>query len=114
MISGTADHLLRSDPRMIAVRYSYVPQSDPRWFIPNVWIGASVEDQRRADERVPLVAELPAAVRWLSLEATLKAGDDGAAARLVEALAAGRSPEHRSNESRSDAGAAQRLCPDQR
>jgi hypothetical protein len=23
MISGTADHLLRSDPRMIAVRYSY-------------------------------------------------------------------------------------------
>jgi hypothetical protein len=22
MISGTADHLLRSDPRMIAVRYS--------------------------------------------------------------------------------------------
>jgi hypothetical protein len=28
MISGTADHLLRSDPRMIAVRYTYRSQTD--------------------------------------------------------------------------------------
>lgn len=37
----------------------------------HVWIGATVEDQRRADERIPILAELPAPVRFLSCEPLL-------------------------------------------
>jgi protein gp37 len=38
---------------------------------PNVWLGVSVEDQARADERIPLLLDTPAAVRWLSCEPLL-------------------------------------------
>jgi protein gp37 len=34
----------------------------------NVWLGVSVEDQARADERIPLLLQTPAAVRWISAE----------------------------------------------
>lgn len=34
----------------------------------NVWIGVSVEDQQRADERVPALLKIPAKVRFLSVE----------------------------------------------
>lgn len=39
--------------------------------LPNVWLGVSVEDQRRADERIPVLLETPAAVRWISAEPLL-------------------------------------------
>jgi protein gp37 len=39
--------------------------------LPNVWLGVSVEDQRRADERIPILLDTPAAVRWLSAEPLL-------------------------------------------
>ena len=41
------------------------------WPLPNVWIGISVEDQQRAAERIPLLLETPARVRWLSCEPLL-------------------------------------------
>ena len=37
----------------------------------NVWLGVSVEDQKRADERIPLLLTTPAAVRFLSVEPLL-------------------------------------------
>ena len=37
----------------------------------NVWLGVSVEDQQRADERIPLLLQTPAAVRFLSCEPLL-------------------------------------------
>ena len=37
----------------------------------NVWAGATVEDARRADERLPGLLAVPAAVRWLSVEPML-------------------------------------------
>lgn len=37
----------------------------------NVWIGASVENQKAADERIPLLLQTPAAVRFLSCEPLL-------------------------------------------
>jgi protein gp37 len=37
----------------------------------NVWLGVSVENQRMADERIPLLLETPAAVRFLSCEPLL-------------------------------------------
>jgi protein gp37 len=38
----------------------------------NVWAGTTVEDQRRADERVPWLLEVPAVVRFLSCEPLLE------------------------------------------
>ena len=42
-----------------------------KWPLPNVHLGVSVEDQRRADLRIPALLDTPAAVRWLSLEPLL-------------------------------------------
>ena len=42
-----------------------------RWPLPNVWLGVSAEDQERADERIPLLLQTPAAVRFLSVEPLL-------------------------------------------
>lgn len=41
------------------------------WPLPHVWLGVSVEDQARADERIPLLLETPAAVRFISAEPLL-------------------------------------------
>lgn len=38
----------------------------------NVWIGTSIEDQKRADERMPILLEIPARVRFLSIEPLLE------------------------------------------
>jgi protein gp37 len=45
--------------------------SEPRWPLPNVWVGTSVENQRWADERIPELLATPAAVRFLSCEPLL-------------------------------------------
>jgi protein gp37 len=47
------------------------------WPLPNTWLGVSVEDQERADERIPLLLETPAAVRFLSCEPLLGPVDLG-------------------------------------
>lgn len=46
--------------------YGLVPWNINPW--PNVWLGTTVEDQERADERVPVLLEVPATVRFLSCE----------------------------------------------
>jgi protein gp37 len=39
--------------------------------LPGLWIGVSVEDQRRADERIPWLQTTPAAIRFVSCEPLL-------------------------------------------
>lgn len=39
--------------------------------LPNVWLGVSVEDQKRADERIPDLLATRAALRWISAEPLL-------------------------------------------
>lgn len=41
----------------------------------NVWMGVSVENQKRAEERIPILLKIPAALRWLSLEPMLGSVD---------------------------------------
>lgn len=41
------------------------------WPLPNVWLGVSIEDQKTADERIPLLFQTPAAVRFVSYEPAL-------------------------------------------
>lgn len=52
----------------------------------NIWLGVSIENQKAADERIPLLLQTPAAVRFLSCEPLLEeifiqhlfyASDDG-------------------------------------
>lgn len=45
------------------------------WPLPNVHIGVSVENQDTADERIPLLLQCPAAVRWVSYEPALERVD---------------------------------------
>jgi len=41
------------------------------WPLHNVWLGVSVEDQATADQRIPILLQTPAAVRWVSYEPAL-------------------------------------------
>jgi len=44
------------------------PKRGTTWPLPNVWVGVTAEDQKHADLRVPVLLELPAAVRFVSYE----------------------------------------------
>ena len=41
------------------------------WPLPNLWLGTSVEDQARADERIPHLLRCPAAIHFISAEPLL-------------------------------------------
>lgn len=45
------------------------------WPLPNVWLGTTVENQKAADDRIPLLLQTPAALRFLSCEPLLEAID---------------------------------------
>lgn len=48
---------------------------DLRRPLPNVWLGVTAEDQKRADERIPVLLNTPAAKRFVSVEPMLGAVD---------------------------------------
>jgi protein gp37 len=50
--------------------------------LPNVWLGVSVEDQKRAEMRIPALLDTPAAVRFLSCEPLLGPVDIYASAKI--------------------------------
>jgi protein gp37 len=60
------------------------------WPLPNVWLGVSVEDQTTADERIPVLLDCPAAVRWVSYEPALGPVDF---ARFLEVDEGGYTPD---------------------
>lgn len=63
--------LTKRPERMLTYwNWSYEKNLIPEW-PSNVWLGVSVEDQKTADERIPLLLQTPAAVRWISAEPLL-------------------------------------------
>ena len=83
--------------RYLAQRYG----GDPfvRGGIPeNIWIGTSVEDQKAAASRIPILLEIPAVVRFLSMEPLLGSVDLGpyleGEARLDWVIVGGESGQH--------------------
>lgn len=50
--------------------YQGIPGSQ---VLPNVWLGVTAENQAMADERIPILLETPAAVRFVSVEPQLEA-----------------------------------------
>lgn len=68
------EYLTRNDRQSrIAARGFFIDggEFEPRWPLPNVWLGVSAEDQARADERIPDLLATPAAVRFVSAEPLL-------------------------------------------
>ena len=63
------------DVQLLTKRPENVRRMVPASWLENwpqhVWIGCTVEDQRRADERIPELLKVPAAVRFLSCEPLL-------------------------------------------
>jgi len=49
--------------------WSLILNNDPP--LPNVQLGVSVENQKMAEERIPMLLKTPAAVRWISAEPLL-------------------------------------------
>jgi protein gp37 len=45
------------------------------WPLPNVWLGVTAENQQMADERIPILLQVPAAVRFVSVEPMLGSVD---------------------------------------
>lgn len=43
----------------------------PEFPFPNIWLGVTAENQATADERIPLLLDTPAAVRFVSVEPML-------------------------------------------
>jgi len=57
----------RPDRMAAAISHLYGDNGPTR----NVWLGVSVENQARADERIPVLLQIPAAKRFVSLEPLL-------------------------------------------
>lgn len=51
----------------------YGGPTNKQWPLPNVWLGVSVEDQVRAEARIPHLLRTPAAIRFVSAEPLLGA-----------------------------------------
>lgn len=62
-----ADILRAARPNLCSVGISDPTRTPWSW----VWLGVSVEDQPTADERIPLLLQTPAAVRFISAEPLL-------------------------------------------
>lgn len=61
------------------IKYNDFVVTDGRlqaWY-PNIWLGASIENQETADERIPKLLQIPAAKRWLSIEPMIEEIDFG-------------------------------------
>lgn len=56
---------------MVAMEWLGWVKHGSDYTLPNVWIGASVEDQDAADKRIPELLKIPAKVRFLSMEPLL-------------------------------------------
>lgn len=64
--------LTKRPERMRDFMLRYGDTCTPIWYhLSHIWLGVSVENQAAADERIPLLLETPAAVRFLSCEPLL-------------------------------------------
>ncbi len=66
-----ADRMLRNETKSVRKTFMANYQGSLSWPPKNVWLGVSVEDQLTADDRIPKLLELPAAVFFLSCEPLL-------------------------------------------
>ena len=64
--------LTKRPKRMRDFMISHYPEPhNKQWPPPNIWLGVSVENQEAADERIPILLQTPAVIRWISAEPLL-------------------------------------------
>lgn len=63
---------LRWDPGPLGLHLERGPGVSAAPLLRNVHLGVSIEDQATADERIPILLDTPAAVRWVSAEPLLE------------------------------------------
>lgn len=68
VISHAGNTPSRHDSELIVFLDDWLYESDPP---ANAWLGVSVEDQERAEQRIQKLLETPAAIRFLSVEPLL-------------------------------------------
>lgn len=73
VVSDVANKFLKGwrAESVVGKKRSRVIQACVNWPLPNVALGVSVEDQPRANVRIPILQDTPAAVRFLSVEPLL-------------------------------------------
>lgn len=74
VLTKRADRMHSLVPTLAA---QHTAKNGSGWPLPNVWLGVSVENQHFADERIPLLLQTPAAVRFISAEPLLGPVDLG-------------------------------------
>lgn len=79
ILTKRPERMLEWFSRWTTKRFTYVRRGVTfeagEWPYPNIWLGVSVEDQKTTDERIPLLLQTPAAVRFVSYEPALAAVD---------------------------------------
>ncbi len=73
--AGDKFFVLTKRPQRMLPWFNWIGRIWSPWPIPNVWLGVSVEDQPTADERIPILLQIPAVHRWVSVEPMLGAVD---------------------------------------
>jgi protein gp37 len=72
LLTKRPENIARLMPPLVT---QYVPEAGEMSYRegvrPNIWLGVSVEDQSAADQRIPLLLQCPAEVRFLSIEPLL-------------------------------------------
>lgn len=63
--------ILTKRPERMLRFFRDLQKSVTDWPLRNAWLGVSVEDQKTADERIPILLQTPAAVRFVSYEPAL-------------------------------------------
>jgi protein gp37 len=69
--TSTPDRIAEQCDAIAAARGWCHANDDAPWPLSNVWLGVSVEDQATADERIPVLLDTPAAIRFVSYEPAL-------------------------------------------
>lgn len=60
---------------LLANWHHLIPDGHNPWPLRNLWLGVTAENQARADERIPILLDTPAVVRFVSVEPMLSAVD---------------------------------------
>ncbi len=63
--------LTKRPKRMYEVFSQFIDEDCDSDVLPNVWLGVTAENQQAADERIPWLLKIPAAVRFVSIEPML-------------------------------------------
>ena len=71
VISGCPGHTFMVLTKRPENALQYFRSIDCYWGMKNIWLGVTAENQQRADERIPILLQIPAAKHFVSLEPLL-------------------------------------------